>query len=308
VTAEGPLRGVVAATVTPLRDGGRALDRPAVARLTRFLRAGGVTGVFVAGTTGEGLLLDMDERKALAEQFIEDAGGLQVAIHAGAQTTADAVRLAEHARDAGASAVAAVAPPFYRLDDAELAAHFEAVGAACAPVPFYLYEFAARAGYAIPPALVGELQGRLENLAGMKVSDPQLRDVEAYVLPGLDLLVGSETLIPDALDLGAVGAVSGLAAAFPRAVVRVLEGADPAAAAGSLRGALARHPFQAALKTALIAQDVLDDASVRAPLRGLTGSERRELAADDLVRSALLYARRAAGRSRRRRPRDAPSR
>jgi dihydrodipicolinate synthase/N-acetylneuraminate lyase len=293
---------VVAATVTPLRDGGRTLDRPAVARLTRFLREGGVTGVFVAGTTGEGLLLDVHERMALAEQFLADAGGLHVAIHAGAQTTADAVRLAEHARDAGAAAVAAVAPPFYRLDDAELAVHFEAVAGACAPVPFYLYEFAARAGYAIPPSLVRELQSRVKNLAGMKVSDPQLHDVEAYLLPGLDLLVGSEVLIPDALALGAVGAVSGLAAAFPRTVVRVLEGADAPATAGSLRAVLARHPFQAALKTALVAQGVLSDASVRAPLRGLTASEQEELAADGLVRSALLYARSAVGESRHRRP------
>jgi dihydrodipicolinate synthase/N-acetylneuraminate lyase len=107
------------------------------------------------------------------------------------------------------------------------------------------------------------------------------------MLPGLDLLVGSEVLIPDALALGAVGAVSGLAAAFPRTVVRVFEGADPPATAGSLRAVLARHPFQAALKTALVDQGVLSDASVRAPLRGLTASERSALAADDLVRSAL---------------------
>ncbi|MEA2281893.1 MAG: N-acetylneuraminate lyase [Solirubrobacteraceae bacterium] len=287
MSAGGPLGGVVAATVTPLRDGGQALDRPAVARLTEFLREAGATGVFVAGTTGEGLLLDLHERMALAEQFLEDAGGLRVAIHAGAQTTADAVRLAEHARDAGAAAVAAVAPPFYRLDDAELAVHFAAVAGACAPVPFYLYEFAARAGYAIPPRVVRELQDRVGNLAGMKVSDPQLQDVEAYLLPGLDLLVGSEALIPDALALGAVGAVSGLAAAFPRTVVRVLEGAEPPRTVASLRAALARHPFQAALKTALVDQGVLSDASVRAPLRGLTASERSALAADDLVRSAL---------------------
>lgn len=284
----GPLHGVVAATVTPLRDGGRALDRPAVGRLTRFLREGGVTGVFVAGTTGEGLLLGLDERMALAEQFLEDAGGLQVAIHAGAQTTADAVRLAEHARDAGAAAVAAVAPPFYRLDDAELALHFEAIAGACAPVPFYLYEFAARAGYAIGPALVRDLQGRVPNLAGMKVSDPRLDDVEAYLLPGLDVLVGSEPLIPEALDRGAVGAVSGLAAAFPRTVVRLLEGTDAPSEAAALRAALARHPFQAALKSALVAQGVLSDASVRAPLRGLTPAEQEELAADGLVRTALL--------------------
>jgi dihydrodipicolinate synthase/N-acetylneuraminate lyase len=67
----------------------------------------------------------------------------------------------------------------------------------------------------------------------------------------------------------------------------VLEGAEPPRTVASLRAALARHPFQAALKTALVDQGVLSDASVRAPLRGLTASERSALAADDLVRSAL---------------------
>jgi N-acetylneuraminate lyase len=271
----GPLTGVVVATVTPLADGGRQVDQAAVPALADFYAGAGASGVFVAGTTGEGLLLHAAERIALTERFVDCARGrLAVVAHVGAQTTAEAVTLAEHAREAGVNAVAAVGPPYYSYDDAELLAHFQAVAGACAPVPFYLYEFRERTGYALSESVVVELQKRAPNLVGMKVSDRHLAEVREYMLAGLDVLVGSEPLIPEALALGAVGAVSGLAAGLPHAVVRIFQGLESGAHAESLRAALAGYPFQAALKTALVAQGVLDDASVRAPLRGLTASER----------------------------------
>jgi dihydrodipicolinate synthase/N-acetylneuraminate lyase len=277
--ANGPLSGVLAATVTPMRDGGRTVDLQAIAELTRFLRAGGASGVFVAGTTGEGLLLGVEERMRLAERFVADAGTLRVAVHAGAQTTADATALAGHAREAGAAAVAAVGPPFYKLDAEELAAHFEAVASACAPLPFYLYEIRDRLGYGLDAALVRALRERIPNFTGMKVSNPRMEDVEPYAFEGLDLLVGTESLIPDALAAGAVGTVSGLAAALPEAVRRVLDGKETGSWVGALRARLARHPFQAALKGVLVARGVLADASVRAPLRALSAAEHDELVA-----------------------------
>jgi N-acetylneuraminate lyase len=274
----GPLAGVVAATITPFADGGRQIDEAAIPRLVDFYAAAGVSGVFVAGTTGEGLLLRTAERIALTESFVASSRGrLAVVAHVGAQTTAEGVTLAEHAREAGVSAVGAVGPPYYRYDDAELLAHFQAVAGACAPIPFYLYEFRERTGYAIPVDVVLELQERAPNLVGMKVSDRHLDELREYMLPGLDVFVGSEPLIPDAMAIGAVGAVSGLAAGLPHAVVRVFNGLESGADAESLRATVARYPFQAALKTALLAQGVLEDVSVRAPLRGLTGPEREEL-------------------------------
>jgi dihydrodipicolinate synthase/N-acetylneuraminate lyase len=271
----GPLSGVVAATVTPLRDSGRRIDEAAVSRLVDFYARAGISGVFVAGSTGEGLLLSTRERIALAESFLEAARGrLAVAVHAGAQSTAEAVSLAEHARDVGADAVAAIGPPYYRYDDDELLAHFHAVASASAPVPLYLYEFRDRTGYALPANVVRMLVEREPNVVGIKVSDRSLDELRRYMLPELDVFVGAEALIPDALAMGAVGAVSGLAAAMPSAVVRIFNGLEPGAHATSLRDALAAYPLQAALKTALVAQGVLDDASVRAPLRGLTDPER----------------------------------
>jgi dihydrodipicolinate synthase/N-acetylneuraminate lyase len=225
------IRGALAAAVTPLRDEGAALDDDAFAPLVDFLAAGGVSGVFALGTTGEGILLSAAERRRAAELFIgASAGRLAVVVHCGAQTTADTVALAAHAAEAGADAVAVIGPPYYAFDETELLAHFSAVAAACAPVPFFVYEFAARAGYAVPLAVVERLRAEAPNLAGLKVSDTPFDAVEPYLVEGLDVFVGSEPLFPRARERGAVGSVSGLATAFPELVAALIE--HPTAANG----------------------------------------------------------------------------
>jgi dihydrodipicolinate synthase/N-acetylneuraminate lyase len=166
------LRGAIAAVVTPLTEGGGAIDDEAVEPLVRFLSEGGIDGILVCGTTGEGVLLTVDERRRVASRFVaERPVGFQVAVHAGAQTTADTVALAVHAGEIGADAVAVIAPPYFPLGEEELLAHFAAAASACAPTPFYVYEFAGRSGYAIPVSVIERLRGAASNLAGMKVSD-----------------------------------------------------------------------------------------------------------------------------------------
>jgi dihydrodipicolinate synthase/N-acetylneuraminate lyase len=212
----------------------------------------------------------------VAESFLAARpDGFRVAVHAGAQTTADTVALAEHARRAGADAVAVIAPPYYPLDESELLAHLAAASKACAPVPFYAYEFVGRAGYAIPVMVIERLRGEAPNLAGLKVSDTPWTAVEPYLLEGLDLFVGSEPLVLRGLGQGAAGAVSGLAAAFPEIVAALVRDRSPEAAdrVAHLRGALTM-PFHAALKEILVARGVPIRADVRPPLRGLDGRER----------------------------------
>ena len=80
------LRGAIAAAVTPMLDGGRALDLEGVAPLATHFAAGGLDGVLVAGTTGEGVLLSQDERRQLTERWLaERAEGFAVAVHADAR-------------------------------------------------------------------------------------------------------------------------------------------------------------------------------------------------------------------------------
>jgi N-acetylneuraminate lyase len=272
------LRGALAAAVTPLRA--ERLDTAAVAPYVDFLAGHGLDGILVLGTTGEGVMFSPALRQEIAAAFLGAARGrLQVAVHCGAQTTQDTVTLAEHAAANGADAVAVIAPPYFALDEDELFAHFEAAAGSCAPRPFYLYEFEARSGYAIPPAVIERLREHVPNLAGMKVSDSPWERLEPYLLDGLDVFVGAEALLERGLAAGAVGAVSGLAASFPDAVVPLVRDPSPAAGerAATLRAELQRFPFHAASKAALGFRGVPVGPEVRAPLRGLTEGERAEV-------------------------------
>jgi dihydrodipicolinate synthase/N-acetylneuraminate lyase len=275
------LHGAIAAAVTPLRDGGDALDVEAFDPLVRFLAEGGVDGLLALGTTGEGVLLDTVERRQAAERFVAARpAGFQVAVHCGAQTTRDTTALAAHAQEIGADAVAVVAPPYYPLDPEELLSHLRSAASACAPLPFYVYEFLGRSGYSIPVPVIERLRADAPNLRGLKVSDSPWEAVAPYLLEGLDLFVGLEPLVLEGLEAGATGAVSGLASAFPETVARLVHDRDAAAheRVVELRSALAGIPFHAALKAVLRERGVPVREDVRPPLRGLTGEERAAVA------------------------------
>lgn len=271
------LRGALAAAVTPLRDAGEALDEAAFAPYVDFLVAGGVDGVLALGTTGEGFLLPVEQRMRAAQLFVEAAGGrLLVAVHCGAQSTWDTVELAAHAADLGADGIAVMAPPYFTLDAEELLAHFTAAARACDPVSFYVYEFAARSGYAVPLVVLERLRAAAPNLRGLKVSDTPWAAFAPYLVEGLDVFVGPEALLARGLAAGAVGAVSALASVFPELVVAAVR--NPGSPGlGPVRAALERFPFHAAAKVVLAARGVPVGPDVRRPLRTLTSEERGEL-------------------------------
>jgi dihydrodipicolinate synthase/N-acetylneuraminate lyase len=273
------LHGVLAAAVTPLKDAGESLDEDVFAPYVDFLAGGGLNGLLALGTTGEGFLLPLEQRMRAAQLYVDAAQGrLLVAVHCGAQSTWDTVELAAHAADVGADAVAVMAPPYFPLDDAALLAHLSAAARACAPTPFYVYEFAARSGYPVPVAALEQLREVAPNFRGLKVSDSPWDRFAPYLIEGLDVFVGPEVLIPQGLAAGAVGAVSALASAFPELVVAAVR--DPERAdLGPVRAAVERFPFQAAAKVVLARRGVPIGPDVRRPLRTLTDEERAELEA-----------------------------
>jgi dihydrodipicolinate synthase/N-acetylneuraminate lyase len=274
------IKGALAASVTPLRDGGDTLDADAIAPLVDFYAAAGLDGLLVLGTTGEGILFSPDERRVVAERFVAaGAGRLAQIIHAGAQTTADTVALSAHAAETGADGVAVIGPPYFAYDDDSLLAHFAAAARACEPLPFYVYEFAARSGYPVPLPVLARLREAASNFVGLKVSDAPYEAFAPYLVDGLDIFVGPESLIADGLEAGAVGAVSGLAAGFPELVADLVR--EPSRTGvervAGVRDEVQRFPFQSALKHVLARRGVPIDISVRAPLRTLTADERAEL-------------------------------
>jgi dihydrodipicolinate synthase/N-acetylneuraminate lyase len=272
----GPLRGTIPAALTPLKESGMRLDEDAIAPYLDFLVEHGATGVLAMGTTGEGILLTPAERRTVTDGFIEAAAGrIPVAIHAGSQTTADSVALAEYAAQQGAAAVAVIGPPYFRLDATGQLRHLAAVARACHPTPFYVYELESAAGYPFDPAMLARLRDEHDNVKGMKVSDAPWEKFERYLLDGYDILVGPEALIHRGMQAGAVGAVSALASAFPDRVAAVVDDPTEAGAEGlkALResvDALQRH---AALKRIAARRGVPIAPDVRAPLRDLDAAE-----------------------------------
>jgi dihydrodipicolinate synthase/N-acetylneuraminate lyase len=274
------LHGTIAAAATPLADGGTRVDEPAFGPYADFLVAAGLDGVLAFGTNGEAVLLSADERRRGLELWLDAVGGrLLVAAHCGAQTTADTVALAAHAAESGADAVAVIGPPYFKLDTAAQRAHLLAAAAACAPLPFYVYEFAATAGYAFDPAMLARLREEADNLTGMKVSDSPWDAFERYLLDGFDIFVGPEALIHRGREAGAVGAVSALASAFPDEVAAVVREPTEKGAAGpaELRTRIESFPRHAALKRVIGWKGVPVRPDVRPPLRDLDGSEVAEL-------------------------------
>lgn len=272
-------RPLIAAAVTPLTPDGAAVDVDAVGAYASFLADNGADGIFACGTTGEGVLLTLDERRAIASALRLASRGLLV-VHAGAQTTADTVALAAHAAEIGADAVAVIPPPYYALDADALTAHFVAAARACAPLPFFCYAFAARSGYPLPIEVVRRIGETVDNLAGLKVSESPYQRVAPYLDLGLPVLIGNEPLIADGLRDGAIGTVSGMASAFPDLVRNALDRPDADAMAGmaALRAGLeASGQFVAAAKHVLGRRGLPVSSAVRGPLRPLSASERESL-------------------------------
>jgi dihydrodipicolinate synthase/N-acetylneuraminate lyase len=266
----------IPAALTPLKDGGRSLDESAFAPYVEYLQARGADGVLALGSTGEGILFSVAERKRVIELFAQ--GPLPVIAHCGAQTTDDTLELTRFAAGLGVAGVAVISPPYFALDDDALFAHMAAAAEACAPLPFYVYEFEKVSGYPVPVHVVERLRERAPNLAGLKVSDAPFDKVSPYLLEGLDVFVGAEALIGAGMAAGAAGAVSAVASAFPEVVGDAVTSGD-STRAGELRAILDTFPRHAALKAVVKSRGVPMNEDVRRPLRGLTDDERRALLA-----------------------------
>jgi dihydrodipicolinate synthase/N-acetylneuraminate lyase len=278
--AQHRVHGTIAAALTPLTGVDGTIDSDGIDAVVDFYARSGLDGILALGTTGEGILFNVDERRLAADEYVTSAHHrLAVIVHCGAQTTHDTVVLAEHAAGHGAAGVAVIPPPYFALDADAIWRHLDAAANACAPLPFYIYEFAARSGYAVPIDVVERLRSTAPNLAGLKVSDSPFESVQPYLLPGLDVFVGAEGLIAQGMASGAAGAVSGLAAAFPELTIDavVSRTAEASARAARVRSLIEPFPFQSALKFILQRRGVAIEDAVRPPLGTLDDAQRDAL-------------------------------
>lgn len=208
----GVLSGLIPACHTPFNRAGH-LDLSVVPRQAELYRETGVTGVFVAGTTGEWSSLTRDERMALCDRWTEVAGDhVKVAVHVGHDCQAEAVALASHARESGAAAVAAVAPSYIKPGTVtDLVDFLEPIAAAAAPLPFYYYEIPGMTNVRLSTSkFLHEAGPRIANLAGLKYSHSDLLELQECVAADpsrFDVLFGFDEFLVAGLALGARGAV-----------------------------------------------------------------------------------------------------
>jgi dihydrodipicolinate synthase/N-acetylneuraminate lyase len=280
MAANTNVRGTLAAAVTPLVGDGGSIDEDGIAAAVEFYVRAGLDGILALGTTGEGILFSVEERRQVADAFVAAAHNrFAVVVHCGAQTTHDTVALAEHAASVGAAGVAVIPPPYFALDADAIWRHLDAAADACAPTPFYVYEFAARSGYAIPIEVIERLRSSATNLVGMKVSDSTFDAVRPYLIDGLDVFIGAEGLIAQGMALGAVGSVSGLASALPEVTINAVTArtAEASDLASRIRTSLEIAPFHSAMKSILQHRGVAIDDAVRAPLQPVDDAQRQAL-------------------------------
>lgn len=204
-------RGVMPAIVTPFTEGG-GLDEAAFRGIYEYNIQAGVHGFWVAGGTGESVMLTDEENMRLATISVEQNAGRVLNIHhVGSITTAGAAKLAQHAAAAGVDAICCVPPFFYKPTNDAIVAHFQAVAAASGGLPLFIYNLPQCTGTEITPELMRTIKEGVPSCVGLKHSGPlsQCMLVRDYVKLGLVCFIGNGRLMLPAMMLGAQGCIDG---------------------------------------------------------------------------------------------------
>jgi dihydrodipicolinate synthase/N-acetylneuraminate lyase len=280
------IRGVICPMVTPFDDVNR-IDLESVRCVVDHLLSNGIDCLMVAGTTGEGMLLSLAERKTLCEVVVEYVAGRgPVIAHTGCISTSDTIDLTFHAASVGATAASMIVPYFFTFDDDSLYTHFVSVANAVPDFPVFLYTFPGNAKNDVSLALLQRLLQAAPNIVGLKSSNGNLIRFQEYVRVGGEGFLsfnGVDGLMLPALCVGSVAQVSGNSNVCPE-VFCELYAAFQAGDMARARAAQARiNRVRALLKDgitpAFFKQGLrlrgIPAGRVRPPMRELTGDESR---------------------------------
>ena len=217
---------IIPAMATPIDISGSRVSLKDVPPLVEFLIEREVGGLFVGGTTGEGVLLSLSERKSLHEAVVKAADGrVPVLLHVGANSTRDTFDLAVHSESIGADANVAVTPYFYPIDEDSLLKFYQEVAKAAPTLPLLAYDIPHFANNGVTPTLLTQLFETIPQFAGVKCSrkDAQMIRKLIDVTPkDKVMLVGSEQIMLGSLAMGATGSISGLSTAIPEPFVKMM--------------------------------------------------------------------------------------
>ena len=221
--------GIFPPVVTPLLDGD-TLDTAGLERLIEHLITGGVHGLFLLGTTGEGPSLSYRLRRELVERTCTQVRGRVPVLVAITDTSmVESIALAHHAAKAGAQAVVAAPPYYFPATQAELAGYFQRLADAV-PLPLFLYNMPAMTKLVIELETVRACLQH-PNIIGVKDSGGDLQHFQrlleiARERPDWSVFMGPEHLMAEAVALGGQGGVNGGANVFPRLFVEQFEAAQ----------------------------------------------------------------------------------
>ena len=289
-----PLHGLVAAPHTPLNVHGE-LHLPGIEKQAAHFLKNLVKFVFIGGSTGEAPSLTCAERSALARRWCEVTRGteLRVIVHVGSNCLADARTLATEAEGLGATAIAALAPSYFKPRSVpDLVACCAHIASAAPRTPFYYYDIPSLTGIQLSSAAFLEAaRDQVPTLAGIKFTNPDLMTYQLCLQAdsgAWDLPFGVDEHLLGALAMGARGAVgSGFNFAAPiyhRLLAAFARGDLQAARQEQLRGVqiiqtLSRYGYMGAAK-ALMNFLGVDVGPPRLPHQALTTQETSRLRQD----------------------------
>lgn len=221
-----PFQGVICPILTPF-DAKGAIDYKALEQLIEFLVSEGVPCLMVGGTTGEGLLLSVEERKQLAEAVVQCANKrTKIIAHVSCLSTKESIELTKHAQSLKVDGISAITPFFFSYSEEEVYRFYEAIAKTAPEVPVSLYCFPGNAKFEIKGSLIIRILQNLSNVKAIKSSNPDLIRLQEYVSVKNDdfsVLCGVDALALPALTLGACGQVSGNSNVFPQPFIKLYE-------------------------------------------------------------------------------------
>jgi len=214
--SQGPDRmqveGLVAATFTPLTEKGE-IDRAPVGAMVDTLIASGVAGLYVNGSTGEGVSLTGNERRQMAEAFVEAvAGRVPVIVQVGHNSVKEAQELAARAQAIGADAISATPPTYFKPASISLLLDsLREIMRGAPDLPFYYYHIPRITGVDFSlNALLSQASQDLPELTGVKYTAQSIHEFQscrAQYENQFDLLYGCDEMLLSGLAAGARGAV-----------------------------------------------------------------------------------------------------
>ena len=206
-----------------------AIDHKATDAIIDFYLDAGVHGFFPLGTHGQGMVMEIDERKKVAEQIVQRVKGrVPIVMHIGTANTLSSIDLAKHAVSLGVDAVGVVPPYYYPHDDWEVYAHYKAIARSIPGTPMFIYDNTETTWVEITPAKANRIIEEIapNPLAGIKVSFIPYDKLLGYVyqLPkSVGVFPGGIFNLYTGFSVGVRGAIHPPSTPFPETCVKMYE-------------------------------------------------------------------------------------